>query len=482
MPEPSPPESPRPEPPEPTAPHHRRRRIALRVALIGVLLGALTVGILQVDFTPDLSHLDVTVLSGAEGGRYHATVEALGERAADEGGEVHDVSTAGSMENLERLAADGCEAELALVQDGLDWTDAAPDAYRSLTLVARLPRAETLLFLGRDADLVSDFRELAGMRIGAGPAGSGTAAVLEGLFALPGFEGLGVERVHGPVAEQLARARAGELDLAAMVVFPDAAIVERAVRDDGLRIASFARAEAVAAHLPGVRAGALSSGHFDAVAGVPSRDVSVLVVDTLLVAGPCAERSQINGVLSLLARELPGFVAHNREVPPPPRVATSEVAREFFENHGPPLVDQYLPRVVDVIPLSNAMTLVMAISVLFNVMSLMNRFRLWRLDARRHKLEDELRELFGGGITRKEIDLLDPDEVLAEEDARAKLADLVGRLDRLLERCRDYATSMLVPMGQEMVYRYQESLIVELLASLRRLQRRHERGARAAER
>ena len=38
-------------------------------------------------------------------------------------------------------------------------------------------------------------------------------------------------------------------------------------------------------------------------------------------------------------------------------------------------------------------------------------FRLWRLDAQRHKIEDELKALFGGNVTRKEIGQLDPTKV-----------------------------------------------------------------------
>lgn len=332
--------------------------------------------------------------------------------------------------------------------------------------------------VGREGHLVRDVSDLRGLRIGAGPEGSGTAVLMERLFAMPGFDRLDVTLVHGPIAEQLTLARRDELDLAAMVVFPDASGITRAVRHHGLTLAGFQSAEAIALHLDGARAGHIAAGHFDAVRGLPPENVPVLTVDTLLVAGPCAKRSEINAVLSLFAHELPGFVAHNREVPPPAHITVSEVAREFYENHGPPLVDRYVPRVVDVIPLSNVMTLIMAVSILFNVMSFLNRFRLWRLDARRHTIEDELRDLFGGGITQKEIDNLDPTEALREPEHRAKLDALVHRLSALLADCRRHATSALVPMGQEMVYRYQENLILELIAMLRRFQRRQ----RAADR
>jgi TRAP-type uncharacterized transport system substrate-binding protein len=445
-----------------------------------VLLGGIGAAVWSIDFRPNLTHLDVTIASGAPGGYYDATVRAVVRRARRERGHVHGQTSAGSIENLRRLMAEPCRTDFGLVQDGLDWTTVDRRAYERLELVARLPRPEMLLLIGRQGDAIEDFRDLRNRRIGAGPEGSGTAVLMRRLFEQPGFRGLGVQLVHAPVAEQIEAARRGELDLAAMVVYPDAPIVTRAIRNGGLSVASFRSAEAVAEHLDGTRAIVMPAGHFDAVNELPRRPVSVLAVDTLVVASHCASRSEINGVLDLLAHELPGFTSYNESLPPPAHLTMSGVAREYYDNHGTPMLDRYLPRIVDIIPMSNAMTLIMVISVLFNVMGFMNRFRLWRLDVARHKIEDELRTLFGGGITQKEIDDIDPHEKLIDERERADLEALIGRLNALVARTRKYAMSMLVPMGQEMVYRYQEHLMLELIAILRRFQQRMQTADRAS--
>ncbi|MBX3268696.1 MAG: hypothetical protein KF729_00455 [Sandaracinaceae bacterium] len=445
-----------------------RRRALIRGALIAVAVLAILAIALSVDFAPNLAHVDVGVVSGAPGGHYHAEVERLRARAEREGGRVRNLATAGSGENLARLAAPGeaCEVDFGLVQDGM-----AFDPASGIEVVARLPRPETLFFFGRDADAIEDFRDLRGRRIGAGPEGSGTAALVAALFALPGFDGLEVTLEHAPVAAQIERAAAGELDLAAVVVFEDAGLARDAVRR-GLRLASFASARAVATQLPGARAHRIDAGHYDAVRGVPRRDVDVLALDTLVLASPCARRSEIHALLTVLSRELPGFFERNRRAVEPHGLALSAVAREHFDNRGPPLVDLYLPRIVDVIPLSNFMTFVMGVSLLFNAMSFFNRFRLWRLDTRRVKLERELRELFGGGITRAELDLLDAHATLTDTAARERFRGIVQRLSELLEVCREHAVSFLVPMGQEMSYRYQEDLMIDTLAELRRFEKR----------
>ena len=56
---------------------------------------------------------------------------------------------------------------------------------------------------------------------------------------------------------------------------------------------------------------------------------------------------------------------------------------------------------------------------------------------------------------------------------------LPRRLEQLSERSRRYSLSMLVPMGQEMAYRYQEELMHQTLAVLREYLRRYDSNAPA---
>ncbi|MCB9597853.1 MAG: ABC transporter substrate-binding protein [Sandaracinaceae bacterium] len=446
-----------------------RRRAWLRTGSIVLVVVAIGGAALSIDFAPNLRHIDIGVVSGSPEGHYHAQVEAFRVRAEHDGGRVRNLATAGSGENLRRLAEPGeeCEVDFGLVQDGSHFDPDVP-----VEVVARMPRGESLFFFGRDAEAIHDFRDLRGLTIGVGPEGSGTAQLVGDLFALPGFASLDVTLQNGSVAEQIASAARGELDLAAAVLYEDSRLAMETVRRRGLHIASFDSIAAVASQLVGAHAHTIEAGHYDAVRGLPATDVHLLAVDTLILSSACARRSEINAILSVLSHELPGFVEQNRNAIEPHGLEMNSVATEYFDNHGPQIVDEYLPRVVDVIPLSNFMTFVMAISVLFNVMSILNRFRLWRLDTRRVKIERELRELFGGGITRGEIDLLDPHETLTTHADRERFDQLVLRLRELVEVCRKQAVSFLVPMGQEMVYRYQEDLMIDTLADMRRFRAR----------
>jgi hypothetical protein len=52
---------------------------------------------------------------------------------------------------------------------------------------------------------------------------------------------------------------------------------------------------------------------------------------------------------------------------------------------------------------------------------------------------------------------------------------MVDQLGQLAECCRRQSLSVLVPMGQEMSYRYQEVLIADLLHALRMFRGRLDR-------
>jgi len=112
------------------------------VLLIG-LLGALA------NRSPTLANLRVAILSGSERGNYYAAVSALAAEAQQPQGHIDNLSSAGSVENIARLIAakTACNIHFALVQEGMDWPTDHP-----IELIGRLSKAESLVFLGLDAD------------------------------------------------------------------------------------------------------------------------------------------------------------------------------------------------------------------------------------------------------------------------------------------------------------------------------------------
>lgn len=434
--------------------------------VLGVLavIVVLIVVIAKVDLRPSLDHLEANLLTGSQHGHYHAVAERMVTAAKRRSGTLINVPTQGSTENVTRLLGqtDSGKAHFALVQDGLlEWGD---EHKQNLELVARLTTSETVFLLGRQADAIQRLADLAGKRIGIGPQGSGTARLARQVFATRGLKELKVELVHHTIDEQLNLAEQGKLDLAVLVMEKDARLVDEAVRARGLQITGLPHAASVAHRLSMVRSEVLPAGHYDPVKVLPPTDKPVLVVDTLVLGNRTASRSEIMGFLTLLRETFPGFVRHNKTRPNDTGLAMAKDALEFFQHGGPGILDEYAPRLVDYAPLSNLLTIGMAISVLFNLLGVANRFFLWRVDVRRVELEAILSDIFGPNTTVTEIAQLEPSQ--RQIGLIERLRTAIAGFEKLRQRCRRLSCSPLVPMGGELSYRFQEELIAERLTAL----------------
>ncbi len=428
--------------------------IALLVVAVAVLIFS------RLDLRPSLGHVEVAMLSGAPEGNYHALVDGIARSAARRRGHVDNVATSGSAENLARLAdpARRCDAAFGVVQGGMPLPAGA-----RLELIGRLAKAESVFFLGKNADRITTVGDLKGFRIGIGPETSGTARVARDVLGAPDLAPLGLSLSTHDLAAQLELAQKGELDLAVFVMDEDAAFIAHAVKDLGLEIATFAQVDVIARKHPHLRVGRIGAGQFDPVRLLPSEDKRVLRVDTLVVGNGCARRSQTLGLLVALADSFPDFARHNKETPNTSGLDLSPTARAFFDHDGVEIVDEYFPRAGDVMPPSNWAYVVMGVSILFNLMGLANRFILWRIDAARVRAEAELAHVLGDGVVLGDLERLDPKQ---HPEWLPPLDRIAKELAALGVRSRKASLSLLVPMGQEMAYRYQETLMAETLRVL----------------
>jgi uncharacterized protein len=228
----------------------------------------------------------------------------------------------------------------------------------------------------------------------------------------------------------------------------------------------------LARRLPFARVGMIQTGQIDYVHKQPRQNREVLQVDTLIVGNGCASNGVTQGLLTAVASVSPAFVRDNRDRANLTGLPMATVAENYFSDGGPDLLGRYAPWAVDIMPLPTWIHLGVALSVLFSGMAVWHRFRLWRIDANRVKIEREMLALFGPGITVGAIvEMPQATQHLGPEE-RVLIDDLLSRLSALSERCRRQSLSILVPMGEEMSYRYQEALIADLLNALRQYKAR----------
>ena len=434
----------------------------LKLALLGGTL--LLIGLIAAfsDHSPNLAHVRVAVLSAGPQGNYHEIVNALSAEARRQKGHIDNIPSAGSVENISRLAASqaSCDVQFALVQEGMDWP-----ASSRLELVGRLHKAESLVFLGPKADRIKALTDLRGMRIGIGPIGSGTEHVARQVLAPLAELDLILETQA--IDEQIAKLERGELDLGAMVINEDAQLLSQAVRDRGLQILSLPNADALAHRLPFKRVGRIVAGQYDPVRVLPGEAKDVLQVDTLIVGNRCARRSATQGFITVVVTVFPDFMRYNHDTPNRTGLPLAPAAQSYFEHEGPDILGVYAPWAFDIMPTATWIQLILGISLLLKAKSLWHRFHLSRIDSNRMRTESAIPFLFGSGVTVGEIAEMAPSEKHRTPEAREQLDTILDQLATLLERSRQESQSVLVPMGEEMQYHNQEKFIGDLLYALR---------------
>ena len=408
----------------------------------------------------DYGYLHASILTGSPGGQYHALATRLADRAKREHGTLTVIPTAGSIENVSRLAnaRGGCAEKFALVQDG---TPVPADA--RLELLGRLPEPESLVLLGRPGHAFHSFADLRGASIGIGPEASGTAYLVRQLFEDPDLQELDVHLSHHGLLEQAELVAQSKLDLAAFVIQEDAELLRTIIRQHGLDIVSPQDLQGLIARYPWLSLGRIPAGRYDVVRPLPAVDKQIARLGTLVIAGPCAQRADRIALLMLLAAELPGFVRGN----PPSSTSSATVlplareAHQFFLTGEPEIADRYFPWLVNLMSPAYWVYLVMAVTILFNVLKAFSRFRLWRIDAAREKLETALKRLVDPVLTHAQMRAVSAEQVMAVPERRATAEAIMERLVELRARCQRQTNSIVTPMGDEMFYRYQQYLIDE---------------------
>jgi uncharacterized protein len=430
-------------------------------------LGALAVAAALLYFTVsgDYAFLRASVYTGSPTGQYHAIGDRLAARALKKNGHLQVVATAGSVENIARLAGENgrCVPGFAFVQDGLP-----VPADAGLQTLGRLPQPESLLLFARRGRAINTFNDLKGASVGIGPDGSGTDYLMRQLLENSDLKGLDLKPSSHGLEAQAELVRDGQLDLAAFVMNENAELIRQLANKYDLEIVAPADIEGLVARDRWLRLGRIPAGFYDVSRPTPATDKLVAQVDTLIMTNACVHRAERVAFLMLLSAEFPSFVRSN----PPPAAKSqdsaplADEARQFFASGEPELADRYFPWLVNLMSPAYWIYLAMAVTILFNAMNAYSRFRLWRIDAGRELLESRLKALTDPGLTREQMRALPPGTALKTPQARKAAEDLMKDLKTLRLRCQEQLSSIVTPMGSEMFYRYQESLIDDAAATL----------------
>jgi TRAP transporter TAXI family solute receptor len=265
---------------------HEKHVLAVWVWIIGFCLAALIAT--YVMFVEPPPPRRIVIASGAKNGAYFHFAQEYAKELQDEGLSVEVRETAGSVENLHLLGQKGSGAVVAIVQSGV----ASPDEVQQFYALGSLYREPMWVFYRGDKRL-ERLSQLAGKRIGVGPAGSGTHAIAMRLLGVNGL----IESQSGSssstrdsrtvlVQENVAAAatalQKGELDAAFFVAAFETDYVQALLNDSSVNPLNFDQREAYRRRFRFLAPVTLPAGIVNPGQNVPGHDISLLAPTAML--------------------------------------------------------------------------------------------------------------------------------------------------------------------------------------------------------
>ena len=237
----------------------------------------------------------LVMTAGPKGSFYESIAEQYRSNLLTHGVTVKILSSAGSLENLQRLGDKSFHVDLGFVQDGE--TDGSNNVkLYSLGSVGFQP----LMIFYRSAASVHLLADLAGKRLAIGPAGSGAHLVAMTLLTTNGIAAGGATTLLDLEGEPAAKALLdGQVDaLFAMGDSTPMSTMRTLLHTPGIELFDFAQADAYSRRIPYLNKLVMPRGALDFALDLPPHDVTLLAPTVELVA-----RANLHPALSDLVLE-----------------------------------------------------------------------------------------------------------------------------------------------------------------------------------
>ena len=381
----------------------------------------------------------IVITTGGESGAYYQFARRYAAILARSGITLEVRASAGSLENLARLHND--EAQVGFVQGGVVEPKEDPDEAddSGLFSLGSLFYEPVWVFYRGDKRL-DRLTELRGKRIAIGQEGSGIRQLAQQLLEANEIPANGkLLPLSGlTAAEELQQ---GRIDAAFIIAAESAPVVQVLLRSPGVKVMSFAQANAYQRRFPFLTRLTLPQGVADLVRDFPPEDIKVLAPTANLIIRDDLHPALQNLLLQALSEVhgKSGFFQSAGEFPAymDQMLPLSPEAARYFKA-GSPFLQRYLPFWLAVLIDRMIVLLVPIVALLIPLLKVAPAIYTWRVRSKIFRsygelkfLEDDLRHRF------------DP----------AKLGEYRDRFDALDEE----ASQLHVPLGfTDLVYTLRE--------------------------
>lgn len=348
--------------------------------------------------------------TGAPGGGYEAFAAQYKPFLAAQGIELRERPSAGAVENLKRLLDPNEEVDVAFVQGGLGL---GRDTEGLVSLGSFYHEPLWVFYRGKET--VDQLAMFKGRRLAVGAEGSGTRQL-----ALDLLEASGVPPTDprtklvplGGLAAVGALAK-GEVDAAFLVGPAQSGAVWTAFFTPGVRLMSFAHAEAYARRFPYLERLVLPRGGIDLQRDIPAADVELVAPTASIVAREGTHPALIDLLISAGAKahggpglfQRPGEFPNARSVDFP----LSKEADRYYRS-GTRFLQRYLPFWLATLIERTIVLLVPLVAIVLPIMKFAPALYGWRARSRIYKWYGQLtfleRELDENPLARSRADWL----------------------------------------------------------------------------
>jgi len=381
----------------------------------------------------------IVITTGSDSGAYYHFAQRYATILARDGVTLEVRSSAGSLQNLERLKAD--EAQVGFVQGGVIEPKNDPDEVDDSGLLSLGSLFyEPVWVFYRGEKTLTRLTELRGKRIAIGAEGSGVRQLARQLL----------EANEVPVSDRLLplsglvaaeELQQGRIDAAFVIASEKAPVVQVLLRSPGVKVMSFAQAGAYQRRFPFLTKLTFPHGVADLVRDFPPEDIKLLAPTANLII-----RDDLHPALQTLllqaASEVHGKSGFFQDVGEFPSykdqmLPLSPDAARYFKS-GAPFLQRYLPFWLAVLIDRLIVLLVPVFALLIPLLKVAPAIYTWRVRSKVFRCYGELRFL---------------EDDLKNHFDPARLEDYRNRLDALDEE----ASQLHVPLGfTDLVYTLRE--------------------------
>jgi len=382
----------------------------------------------------------IVITTGSDAGAYYAYAGRYAAILARNGITLEVRTSAGSLQNIERLEND--EAQVGFVQGGVIEPKGDPDDDESDSQLLSLGSVffEPVWVFYRGDRRIDRLTDLKGKRIAIGQEGSGVRQLAQQLLRAndinPGGHLLPLSGLKA--AEELQQ---GRIEAAFIIAAENAPVVQVLLRSPGVKVMSFAQADAYQRRFPFLTRLTLPQGVADLVRDYPPHDVTLLAPTANLVVRddlhPALQSLLLQAATEVHGRA--GFFQRAGEFPAykDRLLPLSPEAARYFKS-GPPFLQRYLPFWLAVLIDRLIVLLIPVFALLIPLLKVAPAIYSWRVRSKVFRCYGELKYL---------------EEDLKQRFDVAKLPEYRSRLDVLDEEAR----GLKVPLAfTDLVYTLRE--------------------------